>query len=83
METKIDQQEEIEKISVGLKCDRDVKCRKLQFNGFPRVRISGPFIYCLDSDAKTYRWVLYVGNEPFCSCPLNKYAYKELESQNV
>ena len=75
MEITTEQQKQIEAIMSNLKCPKDFRCYKQGFEGFPKLRRSGPLLECLEDNSIDCNFSVHFGGKYYCWCPLINYVY--------
>ena len=80
---KQDYKEEIEKIMMGMTCQKDFECYKSGFRYLCKTRGAekDDCLICLEDQSHTCSFSSIVGKETHCSCPLLNHISKQFEKE--
>ena len=78
-----DYKKEIEKIMMGMTCQKDFECYKSGFRYLCKTQGAGTnnFLICLEDQSHECGFSATVGKETHCSCPLLYHISKKLEKE--
>ena len=78
-----DDKKEIEKIMMGMTCQKDFECYKSGFRYFCKTRDAGidDCLICLEDQVHECSFSSIVGKDTHCSCPLLYHISKRVEKE--